>query len=147
MSRHGEVTIPWGDQEYKFRLGYGELRQLQEACDAGPPRIADRLRPYDVQLNPHGDNWRIQDIRETIRLGLIGGGMTSHDALVKVIKFVDAVPLIENRFIAYAIIQAAISGATDEMLGKAEGAPKEKKARRSRTERSPSHESMAPAPS
>lgn len=145
MSRHGEITFPWGDQEYKFRLGYGELRQLQEACDAGPPRIADRLRPYDPINNPHGDNWRIQDIRETIRLGLIGGGMSSHDALVKVTRFVDNIPLIENRFVAYAIIQAAISGATDEMLGKAEELMTAEATTGSRMERSPSEGSTVSA--
>lgn len=146
MSRHGEIKIPWGDDEHTFRLGYGELRKLQEACDAGPPRIADRLRPYDPLRNPHGDNWRTEDIRETIRLGLIGGGMEQSAALTLIRKFVDEVPLLQNRLIAWAIIQAAVAGVPDEPLGKAPGAAKKKtKARSSRTEKSPSQESTGTA--
>lgn len=135
MSRHGEITINWGDGEYTFRLGYGELRQLQEACGVGPVRIAAALRPYDAEKNPHGDSWRVEYIRETIRIGLIGGGMNPHDALSKTDKFVH--PLIQNRFIAWAIIQASIAGTPDEHLGKGVGA-KKMKARGSQTTKLPS---------
>ncbi len=56
-------------------LGLGELLELQEKCDAGPAQIVARLE---------GGTWRVQDLRETLRLGLIGGGMTPTDAMVKV---------------------------------------------------------------
>lgn len=140
MSRHGEVSILWGDGEYKFRLAWGQLRQLQEACDAGPPRIAARLRPYHPESNPHGDNWRVDDIRETIRLGLIGGGKSQGEALGLVMKFVDEVPLEQNIMIAWAIITEAITGTGEEALGKLLGVLM--KATDSPTRSSPSPESM-----
>lgn len=145
MSRHGEVALPWGDGEYKFRLGYGELRDLQETCDAGPKRIADRLLPYDPARNPHGDNFRVEDVRETIRLGLMGAGKTQAEALALITKFVDRRPLNENRYIAWAILAAVLVGATDEQVGKAE--EPETKATDSPMTKSPSQDSTAQAPS
>lgn len=137
MSRHGEVTLPWGDGDYKFRLAYGELRDLQEACDAGPPWIADRLRD---------GNYRVEYIRETMRLALIGGGMSQSDALTKVRLFCEP-RLEENRLIAWAIIRTALEGAADEKLGKAvEAVTKKKKASGFRGTRSPSQESTATVP-
>lgn len=137
MSRHGEITLAWGDGEHLFRLGYGELRQLQEACDAGPAFVAQRLI---------GNSWRVEDVRETLRLGLIGGGMTQGEALDKVRRFVEAAPYRENCIYAYAVINAALAGVTDEkIVGKAVGARKTK-ATGSRVKKSPSQPSTAAAP-
>lgn len=136
MSRHGEITLSWGDGEYKFRMAYGELRKLQESCDVGPPLMVRRLLPYHPETNPLGDNWRVEYIRETIRIALIGGGQTQADALALVQKFVDQRPLLENRELAFGLIQMGLAGAPDEPLGKAEGEPT--KAKSSPTKRSPS---------
>jgi hypothetical protein len=140
-SRHGDVTIAWGDDEYNFRLGYGELRQLQEACEAGPRRIASRLMLYDAARNPFGDDYRLADVRETIRLGLIGGGKTQSEALILVRKFVDSRPLEENRLIAFSILQPVIWGAKDEPVGKA-AESETMEATDSPTTKSPSQPSM-----
>jgi hypothetical protein len=117
MSRHGDITLPWGDGDYTFRLGLGEMRGLQEVCDAGPLEIASRLR---------NGTWLVDDVRETIRLGLIGGGMTQDEALKRVKRFVDSRPLMENCEKAIAILIAAVVGAKDEPAdidaGKATGA-------------------------
>lgn len=136
MSRHGEITLPWGDGDYKFRLGYGELRQLQEACDAGAPFIGDRLRD---------GNYRVEYIRETIRIALIGGGLRQDEALQKIRLFCEP-HLEENRLVAYAIIRSALIGTDDEKLGKPLGAAMKKKATGSRATRSPSERSMVSVP-
>jgi hypothetical protein len=136
MSRHGEITLGWGDGRYTFRLGYGELLLLQEACDAGPAFIANRLA---------SGHWRTQDVRETIRLGLMGAGMSQADALTKITRFVDNVAWAQNCLIAYAILQAAIIGPQDEAVGKAQGARK-RKASGSPKAKSPSPGSSAPQP-
>jgi len=39
MSRDASLTLDFGDGEHRFRLGYRELIELQEKCDAGPTWI------------------------------------------------------------------------------------------------------------
>ena len=45
MSRHGEIRLPFGPEERTFRLGIGELRKIEERCDAGAPELLTRLSP------------------------------------------------------------------------------------------------------
>jgi hypothetical protein len=140
MSRHGEVTVSCWDGDYTFRLAYGELRELQEATNIGAWRLAERLLPRS-ETNPHGGECRVEDVRETIRMGLIGGGKTQNEALDLVRKHVE--PHLEgNRLLAWAVISQGLIGATDEpIMGKALGA--ETKANGSQTEKSPSLNSTA----
>lgn len=105
MSRDGSITLTWADGDYVFRLGWSELAKLQEACDAGPYVILNRLVD---------GAWRVADISSTIRLGLVGGGMPPTDALKKVREYVEDRPPIESLMIAQAVLSAAIVGAPDE---------------------------------
>lgn len=105
MSRDGSITLTWADGDYVFRLGWSELAKLQEACDAGPYVILNRLVD---------GSWRVADISATIRLGLVGGGMPPTDVLKKVREYVEDRPPIENLMIAQAVLSAAIVGAPDE---------------------------------
>lgn len=114
MSRDGSITLDWADGEHVFRLRWGELIQLQEACDAGPLVVFTRLG---------GMHWRLEDVRDTIRLGLIGGGATPEAALKLVRDYVEARPLLENVALARAIVGAATIGASDEEPGEAPAAP------------------------
>jgi hypothetical protein len=114
MSRSASVTLSWGDGEYVFRLGIAELEKLQEQTDCGPAMLAKRLAD---------GSWRVKDVRETIRFGLIGGGMAVNDAMRKVRLFVDDVPLLQNVIPAQAIVMAALVGSEDEPTG-AQDAPK-----------------------
>ena len=109
MSRGGEVTLQCWDGEHTFRLRIGELRTLQEKCDAGPAFILGRLRDA---------TWRIDDIRETLRLGLIGAGIEQQKALTLTVEHVDGVPLTNNIVNAHAVLMAAIFGIEEERLGK-----------------------------
>lgn len=132
-TRGGNVPFPldWGDGTYTFCLRIGEARLLQEACNAGPPTVLHRL------VN---QQYYVDDFRETIRLGLIGGGMSQAEALDKVKRFVDSRPWEESRLIAAAILSAAMGGVEDEPVGKAEGSPTE--ATHSPTENIASQSSM-----
>jgi hypothetical protein len=127
MSRHGDITFEWGHQEQRFRLAIGELRKLQERVDAGPYELLRRLT---------SGTWRVDDIRETIRLGLAGGG--ADDATVRRLlrDHVDEKPLLDSVMVAARILEAAIAGAPDEPLPKGEGEA-ETKASPSPTESSP----------
>jgi hypothetical protein len=142
-----------GGKEHSFRLGIGELRELQDLCNAGPATILARLmsaqpqanglrRPdpdtyglgandpdYAADFNTYsllrsiGGDWRIDDIRETIRLGLIGAGMSSTDAFIAVSRYVDQVdkyPPVENTGTAAVILIHALAGPSEERPGKPE---------------------------
>lgn len=107
MSRDGSITLTWGDGEHRFRLPIGQLRELQEKCGAGPPEILHRLATA---------RWRVDDIRETLRLGLIGGGMGPVEALRLMQNYVDPPerPWLENAPMAQAVLMAAMVGVPDE---------------------------------
>jgi hypothetical protein len=134
MSAAGSTTLTWGDGEHLFRLPIGQLRELQDKCDAGPAQIMMRLVSH---------TWRVDDILQPIRLGLIGGGKSPTDALLLVRRYVEERPLAENITVAAEIIAAAISGDPKEDGDTAKKAPATKEA----TAEFPSPPSMEPAPS
>jgi Phage tail tube protein, GTA-gp10 len=141
----------FGGAEREFRLGIGELRELQGGCEAGPATILARLLAFQPQavgmkrplardyelgesdpdyvadfniyslLRSTGNDWRVDDVRETIRLGLIGGGMTPSDASVQVARYVDAAgEWPTNVGLASAILLHALTGPQDDQPGKAQ---------------------------
>ncbi|WP_041748227.1 gene transfer agent family protein [Bradyrhizobium cosmicum] len=114
MSRNASLTLDWGDGTYEFRLGWGELAKLQEACDAGPFVILDRLRTGAC---------RLEDISGVIRWGLVGGGKSPVEATKLVRLYVEDRPPAENRLTAYAIMAAGCTGAPEEGIEKKSGAP------------------------
>ncbi|CDZ43195.1 Hypothetical protein NGAL_HAMBI1146_59680 [Neorhizobium galegae bv. officinalis] len=145
------VEIPFGGKKHSFRLDLGGLQELQGVCNAGPATILARLlssqpqaanvrRPdpasYPLGANDPdfladfnsyallrgiGGDWRIEDVRETIRLGLIGGGASPTDAYIAVSTYVDQVeryPLIDNVGVAAAILHHALTAPEGEKVGK-----------------------------
>lgn len=118
MSRDARVELAWADGsgacedgKYAFRLGIKELRTLQEKCDAGPLQILRRLQT---------ERWMIDDVREPIRLGLVGAGMPPSDALKLVVEHVDKRPIAENVLIAHAVVMVALYGAPDDSVSDVE---------------------------
>lgn len=137
MSRNARTELDWADGTFSFALRWGELAELQEKCDAGPYRVLDRLQ---------GGDWRIEDISNVIRLGLIGGGMLPADALKKVRFYVEDRPPMENLFVAIGVLTASIIGAPDEPLGEPDAAKQNgSQSTTSQTEKSASPPSMEPA--
>ena len=157
MSTH--VEIPFGGKKRPFRLALGELQELQGVCNVGPSTILGRLVSYQPQaatfkrpqpdaydlgasdpdfiadfntysiLRSIGGDWRVEEVRETIRLGLIGAGMTSTDAFILVSTYVDQTdkhPLTDNVGIAATILVHALTAPVGEDVGK----PVTEKARR-----------------
>jgi len=137
MSRDARVELDWADGTYSFRLAWAQLIELQEKCDAGPYVVLNRL---------HSGQWRVEDISNVIRLGLIGGGMAPVEALKKVRTYVEARPPLENVLYAQAIIAAGLQGAPEEKLGEANGEATESNPTTSPTENSDSPESSETAP-
>ncbi len=130
MSRDGSITLPFGDSDYTFRLAWGELILLQEATDAGPYVVMQRLS---------SGTWKVEDISHTIRLALIGGGLKPGDALKLVRSYVEARPPLESVILAQGILSASLMGAPEDDRSK-----KNAKARRSRSTVSPTEKSASP---
>lgn len=61
----GKILRAFGDGVYAFALDFGQIEELQEKTDCGPFELYKRLL---------SGAWRIKDVTETIRLGLLGGG-------------------------------------------------------------------------
>lgn len=125
MSRSGEITLAFGGEERTFRLGIGEWRKIQEACDAGPGEIMERLSPAfralkagvsfsDILHSAIVGRWRVDDIRVVLFNGLVGGGMQPDPAMGLIRAWVDDRPLLEPLPVAYEVVYASIAGAPDE---------------------------------
>jgi hypothetical protein len=108
----GAVTLAWADGDYTFNVQkIGQALELQEKCGAGVGTIMTRL------LN---GAFFVNDFRETIRLGLIGGGDVNPPAALSLVKrYVDERPWKESVLVATAIISAAIVGAPEKKTEKA----------------------------
>lgn len=127
--------MDWADGQYPFCLPLAQLEELQAHCDAGPMVILDRLQ--------HG-RWKTQDIYQTMRLGLIGGGMPPVDALRLCKLYIAERPWGESALPALAVISAAVFGKPGEPVGKSRARGKGA-ARRARTASSTSATSTASA--
>jgi len=117
MSRDASVSLDFADGTYTFRLAWGELEELQEKCDAGPYVVLERL---------HNRSWRIKDISETIRLGLVGGGLEPTKALTLIRRYVTDRPPLENLTLSQAVLSAGLVGAPEEKVGEQEAASQKK---------------------
>jgi len=102
MSRHGAVELDWADGTYTFRLGLSEIEEVEEKRDLSLFALARRLSPAERDA-------RFADVREVLRLGLIGGGMKPVNALAKVRRYIDERPFDENRDVAYAVVLAGLA--------------------------------------
>lgn len=110
MDGSGRVKIHWGDGEHMFRLPYRQLQELQDKTGVGPEELANRIAK---------GTWKVDEIRETIRLGLIGGGMEPMKALTLTIRYVDNRPWLENKQPAYLILLAILAQPEGDKVGKA----------------------------
>ncbi len=108
MSRDAKIELTWADGNYTFRLGWGEIEALQEACDAGPWVILERLANKTCLIG---------DIAHVIRQGLIGGGMVPTDATKLVQRYVEQRPASENLIYAMSILQVGLHGSPEEPVG------------------------------
>lgn len=121
------VTITFADGEYRFWLGLPQIVALERACgDVSILTIEERMRAAigqdgDEFIFLGGGSAMIADVRETIRLALIGGNHALTDAgevevgPIRAKQLVDeyicpARPLSEGVVIAWRILHGAIFG-------------------------------------
>lgn len=134
MSRHGEIRLPFGDQERTFRLGIGQWVRVQEKCDAGPEQIAARLGVGVLALEQKlgiqkaalagvVGAWRLHDVREVIYQGLLGGDpdLSPIEAGKLMLDLVDQRPLRQNLSLAFAIVMVSLDGVPEDPVAPGEG--------------------------
>lgn len=109
MSFDGSIELVWAGDARKFRLGIAELLALQEKRSCGPLEIVNRLQ-YGT--------WRIEDIQETIRIGLLGAGLDPKAARELVDTNVREGRVTVNVLVAQAILMNALAGDPEEPVGK-----------------------------
>lgn len=80
-----EVTLEWADAEYLFALKAKQVEELEHLCGEGIGRICARVF--------NKVDYTYKHLRETIRLGLIGGGMDAVRAKRLVETYVDGRPI------------------------------------------------------
>jgi hypothetical protein len=116
----GSITLQFGDADYTFRIAFGQWRELQETVNA--PRLACNhpvVGPMELlQLLNTFNAWP-HDVREVIRLGLIGGGMKPDRALVLVKRYVEGRPHGDAIMTARVVLHIAMFGPPDDQTGKA----------------------------
>jgi hypothetical protein len=99
-----EIILDWGGGKHAFCLRIKQIGDLQKACNAGLGLIYQRLM---------SDLFYIEDITETIRFGLIGGGMPPVKAAEMISTFIDGQPIerIEDLSSPLKIAKAVIASA------------------------------------
>jgi Phage tail tube protein, GTA-gp10 len=102
MAINGEVELTWGDGEHKFNIAKLKcILELEDKCGVGVAEIYQRIST---------GKWKYNDIRETLRLGLIGAGMTPDKALRLINRYCDDRPWTESLLTAQAVLIGAMVG-------------------------------------
>lgn len=121
------VDLKFADGEYRFALGLAQIHELQTKCGAGIGVIYARVLqgrvPDDDIGHPLYAAYHANDLVETIRQGLIGGGegivdgqpikvsaMRANDLVERYGPGADGVPLSAMWKLAAAILFAKIEG-------------------------------------
>lgn len=115
MSAYGEITEEFGDGEHTFRLGYKEISQFEEKFDLAFMAFINRIAE---------GNAKIVEVREIIRLGLIGGGMEAPKTIPLLKAFVEEAPLADYMAVALKIAQSGAFGSEAYRTKKAEAKSK-----------------------
>lgn len=131
-----DIELPFADGHYRFALGLARIHEVETKCDSGIGAIyarvlAGRVPGDPTEGHPAFGAYRLNDLVEVIRQGLIGGGEGRVDgADVKVSASranelierygpcAPGVPLSEMWALAASILFAAIEGyapAVDEV--------------------------------
>lgn len=119
----GSVLLAWRGGEHVFCVGQVKsVLALEEASGAGIFAIAGRVESSlaVAAAGQLGGQAGLNDVREVIRLGLIGGGMAADDAMKLIKLHVDGAPLVESLTLSYAVLAAYLRGVPGDKVGKGE---------------------------
>lgn len=97
-----EIELPFGDGVYRFRLGMREILELERKREVGIGALHARLLRGRFVIGgekfgaPDQAEYRIGDVVEVIRQGLIGGGHGTVDGIEIKVSPATATALIET---------------------------------------------------
>jgi hypothetical protein len=123
VSADGSVTLAFADGEYRFAFRIGQLRELQESVNKwrvaigapiiGPMSLLKQIETQDAW--PH-------DVREVLRIGLIGGNskLTPIQVTGLLKLYFDDRPPLENYPVAHMALAAGFIGVEWDRVGKGE---------------------------
>lgn len=120
MSRTARITRFFGEGDYEFALTIGPAEQLEQVrgdamrklgFDAGQGGI------MAIQRRLAEGTFLIDDVRQTLRLGLIGAGMDREEAFRLVDRNLQPGDLIRAAMVAGDVIDALLSGDPDDQPG------------------------------
>lgn len=97
-----ELRQFFGDKEQAFQLTAPMIVELERTTGTGIGGLCKRLFNSD---------FRLLEISEVIRLGLIGGGTAPETAQALVSTYVNGTPLANSLPVAIAILEALMFGA------------------------------------
>lgn len=110
----GQIVIDFAGEPRVFNLArLGPRMEYEDLVGRGTQEVLHRLTTGAATF---------REVREAIRIGLIGGGMEPNRALVLVRRYVDERPRAEAVPLAQHILAAEIVGVPDEPVGKAPAA-------------------------
>ena len=87
--------------ERPFDLRIGEITALERICDCGIFGIVQRIVRHEAKA---------ADIRDTVRLGLMGGGLPEPEASALVRDNIDGYPLAHQLPLAADILMSVVNG-------------------------------------
>lgn len=145
-----QIDLDFGDGTYLFKLNGPQRAELQRLCGvkANHPQYGEVVIPTGLgtiltrvmkgrYLNggktfghPEQGEWHDADLTETIRLGLIGGGMDAVNARRMIETYVETAPRARAWDLAAAILWACVQGFVPPA---AKGADPPKKAKAGKT--------------
>jgi hypothetical protein len=97
-----EIIKQWAGEDRPFNLSFGGLMDLEEACG--------KVGFGEIYLRIARGSYFVRDVYHTIRLGLIGGGMTSTEAKRLMDDRFDATPMSVRLDLAVEIIVSVMEG-------------------------------------
>lgn len=106
------IDRPFADANYRFELKFESASDYEKT--SGKSLFAT------LRLALTGE-WFAADIREVIRLALIGGGTAPNDALRLVREYVEKRPLAENTVLFTDILTALFFGLDEQEGAKPDG--------------------------
>ncbi|EJN11856.1 Protein of unknown function (DUF3356) [Bradyrhizobium sp. YR681] len=106
-----EIDLIWGSGQHAFKFGLGQFRALQENVNRRRLAIgAPLVGPMDLVEQLRAKNLWPDDLRDILRLGLIGGGMTPRDAHIEMTQSFDDTPPLEHVKPALSVLLAGLVG-------------------------------------